>query len=51
MITLYQGGFLDGVTINDVAEFETWVAMSREHFNEAHACMGDRASALRCCPR
>lgn len=37
MITLYQGSFLDGVSVNDAAEFETWVAMSREHFNEAHA--------------
>ncbi|HEY1389327.1 MAG TPA: AAA family ATPase [Ktedonobacterales bacterium] len=37
MIALYQGSFLDGVAINDAAEFETWVAMTREHFHEAHA--------------
>lgn len=37
MIGLYQGRFLDGVALNDAAEFETWAAMTREHFNEAHA--------------
>ncbi len=37
MTALYQGSFLDGIAINDAAEFETWVAMTREHFHEAHA--------------
>jgi DNA-binding SARP family transcriptional activator len=37
MVALYQGSFLDGIAINDAAEFETWVAMTREHFHEAHA--------------
>lgn len=37
MVALYQGSFLDGTTVNDAAEFETWVAMMREQFREAHA--------------
>ncbi len=37
IIALYQGSFLDGIILNDAAEFETWVAMTREHFHEAHA--------------
>ncbi|MGE5333125.1 MAG: ATP-binding cassette domain-containing protein [Nitrososphaerota archaeon] len=37
MIALYQGSFLDGIALNDAAEFETWVAMTREQYHEAHA--------------
>ncbi len=37
MTALYQSGFLDGICVNDAAEFETWVGMTREHFHEAHA--------------
>lgn len=37
MTALYQGSFLDGFALNEAAEFETWVAMTREQFAEAHA--------------
>jgi DNA-binding SARP family transcriptional activator/tetratricopeptide (TPR) repeat protein len=36
MTDLYQGNFLDGVVMSDVAELETWVTMMREHFHEMH---------------
>lgn len=33
---LYQGAFLDGVAVSDTAEFETWMAMTRDRYHEAH---------------
>lgn len=34
MIDLYQGSFLEGVSVGDTAEFDTWLAMTRERYHE-----------------
>lgn len=34
MTTLCQGSFMDGVTLLDTPEFETWIEMTRERYHE-----------------
>ena len=34
VLSLYRGQFLDGVTLDDCAEYELWLATQRERFHQ-----------------